>query len=140
MKNVVVAKAFVINNEGKILAVRRSKTDERRPLQWDTPGGWLEQGEDITEATAREVEEEAGLKVNPHDLTLVFTKTGIRKPKNESMNVNWLFFVVRTNETEVKLSYEHDKAQWMTLDEALKEFEYDLHLEAIQHLKDNDLI
>lgn len=140
MKTVVVAKAVVINDEGKLLALRRSESDDRRPLQWDIPGGWVEEGEDFAEATARETEEEAGISIDPKHLQLVYTSHAIKQPKDEKLNIIWLFFIGKTTDKQAKLSYEHVEAQWMTLDEAMDEFEYPLHKELFMHLKDNGLL
>lgn len=140
MKNVIVAKSVVFNEEGKLLALRRSETDERRPLQWDLPGGWVEEGEDFAEATVRETAEETGINLDSQTLLLVFTKTAIKQPKDEPMNVVWLFFAAKTKTDMVTVSSEHSEYKWMTIDEALQEFEYPLQLEALNHINDNDLI
>ena len=38
----VAQKAVLVRADGKILALRRSKTDPARPLTWDLPGGDVE--------------------------------------------------------------------------------------------------
>jgi 8-oxo-dGTP diphosphatase len=140
MKTAIVCKAVIQNTDGKLLALRRSETDERRPLQWDIPGGLVEEGENFAEATARETEEEAGIKVDPEALQLVYTQQVIKQPKDEPLNMIWLFFVGHTDNTEVRLSEEHNEYRWITLDEALRDFEYPLHQELFRHLKGNDLL
>ena len=47
-------KIILINNENKILALRRSGTDPRRQHTWDLPGGVLEHGEILEDAIKRE--------------------------------------------------------------------------------------
>lgn len=140
MKNVIIAKAIVFNAEGKLLALRRSETDDRRPLQWDVPGGWVEECEDFAEATVRETQEEAGIDLDPKQLSLVFTKTAIKKPKDESMNIMWLYFVAETETDTVTLSSEHSEYKWMSMEEALQEFEYPLQLDVLKHIRDNELM
>jgi 8-oxo-dGTP pyrophosphatase MutT (NUDIX family) len=140
MKSIVVTKAIIFNEKGRLLALRRSDTDDRRPLQWDLPGGWVDEGEDVAEAMSRELHEEAGLTTNPQKLQLVFTKNAIKKPKEELINVNWLFFIGQVERKTIKLSYEHCEARWMSIDEALKEFKYDIQLELLKHVKHNRLI
>lgn len=140
MKNVVVAKVVVLNPEGKLLALRRSETDERRPLQWDIPGGWVDEGEDIAGAAARETDEEAGLQLKPENLTVVYATNAIKTPKDEPINITWIFFTAHTDQTEVTISDEHAEFAWMELSEALQEFEYPLHRELFQHIKDNQLL
>lgn len=140
MKNVVVAKVIVLNAEGKLLALRRSETDERRPLQWDIPGGWVDAGEDIAGAAARETREEAGITIDPHELTVVYGTNAVKTPKDEPFNITWIFFLGRTNTSEVTISDEHAEFAWMDIDEALGKFEYPLHRELFEHVKDNGLL
>lgn len=54
--------ALIINEQGKILAVsRKDKRDD-----WGLPGGKVEEDETIMDAVVREVKEETGLDVEPH--------------------------------------------------------------------------
>jgi 8-oxo-dGTP diphosphatase len=140
MKTVVVCKVVILNREGKLLALKRSETDERRPLQWDIPGGWAEEGEDFAVAAARETQEEAGIIIAPKKLQLVYTQHAIKQPKGQPLNVIWLFFIGNVVSDSVELSSEHNEFQWMTLEEALQDFEYPLHHELFEHIKDNDLL
>lgn len=137
MKTIIVAKAVILNPEGKLLALRRSKTDTRRPLQWDIPGGWVDAGEGFAEATAREIQEETGITIKADKLELVYSKTAIRKPHG---NVVWLFFIGRTTDKSITLSYEHVESAWMSVAEALNKFEYPIQQEVFAHLKDNHLL
>ncbi|WP_082380953.1 NUDIX domain-containing protein [Bacillus sp. CHD6a] len=52
----VVAGAFVFDEEGKLLLQQRSDN-----AQWGLPGGFMELGENIRETARREVQEETGL-------------------------------------------------------------------------------
>ena len=52
----------IINNQGKILILRRS-SDEYYAGLWDFPGGTVEKGETLQQAAAREVKEECGLEI-----------------------------------------------------------------------------
>ena len=42
LKIIVAQKAIIYNENGEILTIRRSKTDRKRPLTWDLPGGDLQ--------------------------------------------------------------------------------------------------
>lgn len=136
MKTQLVAKAIVINDSGEMLMVRRSKTDSRRPLQWDLPGGMVEEGEDIAIATARETEEETGIKLDPAHLDLVYSHTAVK----HALNVVWMFYVGKTAITNVSLSYEHDKCQWLSLKDATTQFEYPLQRDVLKYLSDYKVI
>jgi 8-oxo-dGTP pyrophosphatase MutT (NUDIX family) len=59
------AKAFVVDEAGRLLLL--DCTDPARPdvRWWELPGGGVEDGEDEVAATVREVLEETGLAVDP---------------------------------------------------------------------------
>lgn len=133
----IIAKTVLLHDD-KILIVRRSKTDTRRPLQWDLPGGMVEEGEDPNLAAAREIEEEAGIIVDPRHMDLVFAGT---KVYNKNANIVRLFYVAKADTNEVKLSFEHDDSRWLTLDEAIEMPDgYETHQELFRHIRDNQLI
>jgi 8-oxo-dGTP diphosphatase len=111
----VSQKAIVINNEGKILTVRRSATAPIRPLNWDLPGGDLEFGEDPTQGIIREITEETSLNIErlePFDV-------------EAHVNSNGEFWVTiaykaASKTGNVVLSYEHDEFKWVTPEEFLQ--------------------
>lgn len=72
-------KAFVLNR-GHLLAVRRNAKDSHHPLCWEVPGGRLESGEDLNQHLAREVFEEAGIRINPGEPFFIW-KWNIRRDK-----------------------------------------------------------
>lgn len=131
----VLAKAVLRNQEGNILILRRSATDKRRPLQWDFPGGGVEDDEDFVAAAARETEEEAGININPKDLHLAFTLTDM----TDDGNVCWLIFIGHVERTDVRLSFEHDQYRWVSPDESLELITYHRQHKALKHIFDNNL-
>lgn len=133
----VIAKAVVKNSEGKILLIRRSETDERRPLQWDLPGGFVEDDENFVEAAARETFEETGITIDAKDLHLAHTLT---ENVLEKGNTCWLTFIGELEGVpDVTLSFEHSEHAWMTLDEALAEITYDRQIKSLSHIRDAKL-
>lgn len=142
MNTRIIAKAVIFLPNGEALALRRSRTDVRRPLQWDLPGGYCDQGEEPDQAVVREIQEEAGLNVS--SVKLRFATTEVRKWVNndgeKTENVVFLFYVGQTNNKSVKLSHEHSEFKWMGLATAIEEFEYPLHKRVLKHLLDNKLV
>jgi 8-oxo-dGTP diphosphatase len=131
----VVAKVVLVR-EGKVLLLRRSETDKRRPLQWDLPGGMVENGEDLNTAAARETQEESGITVDPLKLNLVYTDNKM----TEKGYVIWLFFAEKTTEEKTVLSFEHTESIWVTPNEALEMIEYPLHKALFAHLQEAQLL
>ena len=111
----VSSKIVVKNREGKILALRRSKTDTVRPLTWDLPGGEVEEGENLEESARREVREETGLEVG----TLRFVHADGRNAEDGNYWVV-LFSLAHAVSDAVVLSYEHDAYEWLTHEEFSK--------------------
>lgn len=131
----VLAKTVLRRPDGKVLILRRSKTDTRRPLQWDLPGGTLEPGEDYVAAAVRETLEEAGITVTTDDLQLAYTMSDM----TDMGNACWLFFIGDCGDEEVRLSYEHDKFYWATETEAREMVTYDRQHQALKHIFDHAL-
>jgi 8-oxo-dGTP pyrophosphatase MutT (NUDIX family) len=138
MKTDIVQKALVLNRQGQLLLLRRSKTDSRRPLQWDLAGGLLDNGEEMIAGIKREIQEESGLQVS--GVRAVFAKTEQREWQAEhglvKRNVVYIFYTAKTSEAAVRLSYEHDSYRWVTLEEALNLIEYPLQKDALKHIID----
>jgi 8-oxo-dGTP pyrophosphatase MutT (NUDIX family) len=132
----VVAKVLLVNPAGEVLTLRRSETAPRRPLESDIPGGWVDESEDFTAAAVRETKEETGIQLATTDLQLVYTHTA----RVNDHNTCWLFFIGRTQETEVKLSSEHDRAEWLTLDQAIEAITYDVQHDFLAYARDNNLL
>jgi len=108
-------KAILLNNEGKLLTIRRTKTAPVRPLHWDLPGGDLDFGEDPMQGMIREIKEETGLdvkNVEPFDIEAHINSDG----------VFWITVAYRVENVsgDLALSYEHDQYKWVTPDEFLQ--------------------
>jgi len=111
----VSQKVIVLNDNGKILAIRRSKTAPLRPLHWDLPGGDLDFGEDPIEGIIRETKEETGLVIeNPEP----FDVEAQINPGREFWVT--IAYKAKCNSRDVNLSYEHDEFRWITAEEFLK--------------------
>lgn len=109
--------AVVIKN-GKILLVKRAF--EPGAGKWSVPGGLVEVGEKLSEACARETEEETGLKVEVLELINVFDmidRDDSGKVRYHYVLVDFLAKPVGGNE---QLSKETLDIKWVTREEAKK--------------------
>lgn len=105
---------------------RRNKTD--RPT-YHLPKGTLESGETLESAAQREIEEEAGCKVEllsylgtkVHNLRRMNTPSYFERDDNE-LTINY-FIAKFTSETEAGMDGEHDELLWLTAEEAISKFE-----------------
>lgn len=137
METRIVSKAWLINSEGKLLLLRRSKSDERRPREWDIPGGHVDLYESPDKAAARETLEEAGVVLKESDLKLVYAMT--EKP-SEKISVTWLFYVAPVMDSSVVLSSEHEASEWVMPEKALEKIEYERQKRVLRYLIENDLL
>ena len=67
-KLAVGCSATVLDEMGRMLLVRRADNG-----RWAVPGGYMEPGESVAEACAREVKEECGLEVDVQELIAVYS-------------------------------------------------------------------
>jgi mutator protein MutT len=96
--------AAIIEREGKILIGRR-KAEQSHPLQWEFPGGKVEQGETPAQALGRELEEELGIRgaAGPEITSYEYTYAGrdpirlffFRVTKFQGEPVNLIFHEMR---------------------------------------------
>lgn len=136
MHSFVVSKVLIVNEKGEILAIRRSQTDERRPGQWDFPGGWVEADEDTHTAVKREAVEEAGITLNDPQLVFAFSEMTTKHGSG-----TWLLYVDHVaGDPEVKLSYEHDHYEWKHPEELLKEISYERQQKMLTYVLENNLL
>lgn len=135
VKKLVIVKALVFNAKGEVLLVQRSETAPRRPLQWDFPGGFVDDDDQSYQhACLREVYEEVGLTLENDHLELAFTESKHGDFHGAVTDVSWLYFTGIANGTKVKLSYEHSAFEWVTLAKAQQMIAYDTQLRALAYI------
>lgn len=138
LKTEVLLKALVVNEKGEILILRRSETDERRPLQWDLPGGHLDEGEEMLAGVEREIFEETALSVT--GTHAVYSKTEVRHWKNNEANIVFILYAAHAIGVDVKISYEHSEFAWKRIEEAIKLYEYPTHIEFLAYVIEHKLV
>lgn len=110
---IVTAGAIVINDEKKILLVKRPSDKKLFPNAWSFPGGKLEEWESLDEAVVREVKEETWLDLVSFEK---YSFTEYISEKTHSINhlyigkAEWILIP----ETEAK-RYSYDEIKWLEI-------------------------
>lgn len=138
MKTDIVQKAIVLNADGKMLAIRRSNTDTRRPMQWDLPGGHLEDNEEMIAGIIREIKEETGLSVS--NVHAIYAYSEPRSWDGGEASVVFITYAAHAPSSDVVLSFEHDKAEWVKIEDAVEMYEYPTHIKILKYIIDNKLV
>lgn len=94
-----------------VLLMRRSKAGDAHKGEWSLPAGHIEKGETPEAAARREAQEETG-----------YEHEGGLSPfmHRSAENVDFTTYLAHSEEFRPTLNDEHDKAEWVDLDEAAK--------------------
>lgn len=97
--------AFILQ-DGKVLLLKRSKSEDPFPGYWELPGGKLEYGEAPEDGLKREVKEEAGIDVEVERPYSTFSYLWGEK---HYIDIQYL---CRALENKIILSQEHEEHIW----------------------------
>lgn len=115
----LVNRCIVLNDEGKILLIKRSKrTETYNASLWEAPGGKLDDGQDISNALEREVLEETGLFVIPTTRIAFYHSEVLHEGKYQGLPYVVLIGIGKLIGGKLQLSEEHDEALWVNPGEA----------------------
>lgn len=107
-------KALIIK-DGLLLVIKKSSTEDVNPNTYDVPGGRLEFGEMPDESLKREVREEVGLEINIVKPIRVWSFI-----KDDNFQLVGVTFLCDYQSGVVKLSDEHERADWIPLKDISK--------------------
>ena len=133
-----VAKAVLLDADGKFLLLTRSETHPYLAGFADLPGGMIEPGEEPGDAVKREILEETGLEVN--DLRIMYATTMLIG----EVSYPTLLYLVKlgTPAPNVALSWEHSSYEWAEISK-LGDVEPQLaptYREALAYIRTNDIM
>lgn len=103
-----LAVSAVIFREGRVLLLKRAKSPGHG--FWSLPGGRVEFGESLHTALAREVDEEAGLKI---DIVALAGWREVLPGAGGGGHYLIMSFAARWRANEVRLNHEHDDFKWI---------------------------
>jgi len=109
----VGGKAIVLNKDGKILVLQRSKKAAGGG-KWSLPGGALGQNESPIDSIKREIVEETKLEVTD------VKPFSFKSYSHDGDSILIISYTCRANPEKVILNWEHDGYKWLFKDEALQ--------------------
>jgi ADP-ribose pyrophosphatase YjhB (NUDIX family) len=114
---------IVVDRDGRLLLARRAfEPDEGL---WDTPGGFLEEGEDPLTALRRELREETGLEVEPGSFLGAYMDTYGEGPEAGSvLNLAWEASVLSG---EMRAADDVSELRWFPPEDLPDEDEFAFH-------------
>jgi 8-oxo-dGTP pyrophosphatase MutT (NUDIX family) len=116
-----VVEIYVIRRNGgdwRVLTLQRA-SDTKRPDSWETVYGKIDDDERPERAAVREVREETGLEIEAlYNLTV--TSFYLHEKRTVQMAIAFVAFV--NDDLDVMLSEEHQKHEWLSVDDASRRF------------------
>ena len=114
-----VVEVYLIRRNGgdwRVLTLQRA-SDTKRPDSWETVYGKIDEGERPERAAVREVSEETGLEIDAlYNLTV--NSFYLHEKRTVQMAIAFVAFV--SDASEVSLSEEHQKHEWLSIDDAAR--------------------
>ena len=134
VSKIVEVVIFRTKDTPEFLVLKRADNDKIYPGLWQLVSGGVKRGEKAYEAAVREVKEETGLKPKrfyntPLTNTFYFFS-------NDAVNLSPIFAVEVDNDTEVKLSAEHQEFRWLKKDDAISLLVWPGQKESIRIVED----
>ena len=118
------AKAFIVDDSGKLLIVKRELNNIQQPGMWEIPGGRLEIGEDPLVGMKREVREEVGIDILP--INVLNVRHFVRA---DGQKITLMIFYSKPLSNKIILSKEHIDYEWIELGKAKSKLDGFFHPE-----------
>jgi 8-oxo-dGTP diphosphatase len=118
----IAVKAFIINDEGKLLLIKRRSNDVHAAGVWEIPGGRLDLGEDPFAGLKRETKEETNLDIEVMNPLKIDHFT-----REDGQKITMLIFLCKPLSNKIKLSEEHTDFVWEELNKAKEKLHKAFH-------------
>ena len=103
----VAVKTFIVDDEDRVLIIKRRLDDCHYPGIYEIPGGRLELGENIFTGAKRETKEETGL-----DIEILYPLDVHHFTRQDNQEITSISFLCRALSRDVELSEEHIDHSW----------------------------
>jgi 8-oxo-dGTP pyrophosphatase MutT (NUDIX family) len=114
----------------RVLVLQRA-LDTRCPTAWETVHGHIESGEEPEDAALREVREESGLEASRlYNVTV----QPFYLHRSHTVQLAVVFAAFVDEPAAVTLGTEHQRAEWLTVAEALERFQWPREREALREI------
>ena len=114
----------------RVLVLQRAP-DTRCPTAWETVHGHIEEGEEPEDAAIRELREEAGLEASRlYNVTV----QPFYLHRTHTVQLAVVFGAFVDEPAPITLGSEHQRAEWLTVDEALDRFQWPREREALREI------
>ncbi|MBQ9211319.1 MAG: NUDIX hydrolase [Clostridia bacterium] len=123
----------LVRKEGLVLLIKNTRRG------WEIPGGTIEQGETITDALKREIQEESGILCEPEHLTGIYQNLIVKDGYGplEGMKIPPIInlaFVCKYISGEALTSAESEDVRWVTPEEALRMVTHPLYAQRLSDM------
>jgi bis(5'-nucleosidyl)-tetraphosphatase len=92
---------------------------------WDFPKGAVEKGETEEQAAKREILEETGIRVDSFIANFRKLIEYHYRRQDNVAHKRVIFFLTKTEETKVRISYEHSGYDWLTFEQLLRRLTFE---------------
>jgi 8-oxo-dGTP pyrophosphatase MutT (NUDIX family) len=114
----------------RVLVLQRAP-DTRCPTAWETVHGHIETGEEPEDAAIRELREEAGLEVSRlYNVTV----QPFYLHRTHTVQLAVVFAAFVDEPAAITLGTEHQRAEWLSVDDALDRFQWPREREALREI------
>ncbi len=119
----LTVKAVIVNEEEKVLLLRRAKNEKTHAEHYDLPGGTMEKGESVLAALKREIEEETGMRDAEIESVIKISEYPEGHEKFDELKA-LRFLVYCKGGENVKLNpREHSGFEWVDIGKAIEKTE-----------------
>lgn len=110
MNKIILAGCVILNNKGELLLIHRN-TPKR--VQWETPGGKIEEGEDPRKTAEREAEEEIGVDIE------IIKELGRKEFEEDTYIMDYIWYItsIKFGEPQLMEKDKYDDLRYFSWEE-----------------------